>query len=202
MIQNSRENITDIDLPRATLLHALLKGRILTYRRSFLDYVHWWLIFAVVVVGLVAIYILIPGTIFSASFEIFVPLTILAVILHKKFNRKYVLSKRGIAFKMGLLSLTKSEQAVAYSKMRGVEIRRTIMQRIFNVGDVCVNTILGDRPEVVMKGIYNPNEMGAVIEYFIELSTKSEQDSGAKKPRDQIHTALYVDNIANSQFSN
>lgn len=185
-----RQDITNTDLNRSILLKKILAGKVLTYRRSFLDYIHWWLILFLVIAVILAIYILVPGQPSGLPFELFAPLSILAVILHKKFNRKYVISDRGVAFKVGLISLNSSEQALSYSKLRAVQIKRTLLQRVFMIGDVGIETILGDQPEILLKGIYQPAELAAVIDFLIAKDAK--QLKGAPtNPQEQRHTALY-----------
>jgi uncharacterized membrane protein YdbT with pleckstrin-like domain len=187
-----KQYITDTGLPRGALLKKLLAGRVLVYRRSFLDYLHWWVFLVLVLIGILSIYILDPTQPRGLPFEWFAPLAILGVIIHKKYNRKYVISNKGIAFKSGYLSLKLSEQALSFSKLRAVEVNRNLLQRILNLGDVGVDTILGDEPELFLRGIFKPAELAAVIDYFIAKKAEEASQSGGVKPADERHTALYA----------
>jgi uncharacterized membrane protein YdbT with pleckstrin-like domain len=186
-----RQDITDLNLSRQIILKRILSGQVLTYRRSFLDYIQWWALLFLVSMGILAIYIFMPNTAIRGSYELFVPLSILALIIHKKYNRKYVISERGIAFKIGLLSLSSSEQALSYSKMRAVRIKRRLIQRILDLGDIGIETILGDQPEVNLRGINRPTELTAAIDFLIAREAKRSELASAGKPQEQRHTALY-----------
>lgn len=190
--ENMRQDMSSLGLDRHPLLRKLAKGKVLIYRRSFLDLIHWCFFFVLSVVIIIAIYIFIPGEPSGWPFEWFIPLSILTVIIHKKYNRKYVVSAHGISFQRGILSIRKKEQALSYAKFRSAELQQSILQRILNLGDLGITTILGDQPEIKLVGIFKPRELAAVIEFFIAKMVNSFPKEGGGKLQDQIPLAHYL----------
>lgn len=65
-----------------------------------------------------------------------------------------------ITLERGLLSKERTE--VSLDSVRSVNIRQTLMNRIFDTGQVSISTI-GDTPEIVMSGLPNPNMIRELV---------------------------------------
>lgn len=122
---------------------------------------------------------MLPGVSGNLPVEIFLPLAILAVIIHKKYNVRYALSDKGVSVKIGLISLKLHEQQISFNKLKAVEVKRDLFQRIFDIGDLGLSTVMIDNPEVMLVGVRRPAEIAAVIDYYIAHETKGQTEENA-----------------------
>jgi uncharacterized membrane protein YdbT with pleckstrin-like domain len=86
-------------------------------------------------------------------------LTLLIWYVRTKTDR-LVINDEEIVWTHGLLN--KGYTEINMSSVRTTRIRQTLMQRIMNAGDVEIYTA-GDNPELVVKGLPNPDEIRKLI---------------------------------------
>lgn len=68
----------------------------------------------------------------------------------------YVATNTRIVAKTGWLNTRQIE--VRIDDIRGISVKRTLMQRILGIGDVAVGTSATEGVEIVMRGVVNPEE--------------------------------------------
>ncbi len=178
MARIQKEDITEESISRNRIYKRLEEGKVLVFRRSYLDCLPWWALFVLTIVVIVIINLSLPLAREGVPSEIFLPLVVLAVIVHKKYNVRYALSNRGIGIKIGLISIKLHELQISYNKMRAVEVKRDLFQRIFDLGDLGISTVMIDNPEVMVVGVRRPAEIAAVMEYFIAQETITHETGG------------------------
>lgn len=93
----------------------------------------------------------------------FLPLAILAIIIRKRFNRKYVIAESQVSTITGLISWKYSRIRLEYDQLKAVEIEKTLLGRILNVGNIRMSTFLFDEPEMLFLRLYNPEFFATVI---------------------------------------
>ncbi|MCB0319227.1 MAG: PH domain-containing protein, partial [Bdellovibrionales bacterium] len=62
-----------------------------------------------------------------------------------------------------------------YEHIRGVELDRTLYQRMFNLGDIKIGSSMKNEIEVLIRGIYKPDYYKRIIEYRLRLHMESRQ---------------------------
>lgn len=65
-----------------------------------------------------------------------------------------------VTLERGLLSKERTE--VSLDSVRSVNVKQTLMNRVFDTGQVAISTI-GDTPEIVMSGLPNPNKIRDLV---------------------------------------
>lgn len=109
----------------------------------------WWNYFGTVVVGVLLI----------AAFGLGL-LVLLWVHVCVKTTCAVATSKRVIV-KSGWLNTRQTE--VRIEDIRGVNLSRTIWQRIFGIGDIAIGTAATEGAEIVMKGVTDPEAFVAAV---------------------------------------
>ncbi len=168
LIDNKRI-LTDREISRKNISPGMLaermeEGYVIKLHRSFRDEIP--LILLLVVVSVLVVWLTLEAAAldiggFPAQF--FLPLVIVTMILHRRFNSTYFIHKNGVAVVKGILKLYMIRFPLEYDKMRAVEVGKNLLQRLLNVGDIRISTQLIDQPEVVMYGIANPYFYGTLL---------------------------------------
>ena len=93
-----------------------------------------------------------------------VPLVFMGAISHSLLNFRYVLTPDYVMEIEGLLDLREKSVRLHYIHIRGMEIDRSVLQKLLNIGDLRLGSAVahGDS-EIVMKGIYNPRHYKDII---------------------------------------
>lgn len=65
-----------------------------------------------------------------------------------------------VTLERGLLSKERTE--VSLDSVRSVNVKQTLMNRVFDTGQVSISTI-GDTPEIVLSGLPSPNEIRDLV---------------------------------------
>lgn len=94
---------------------------------------------------------------------VFLPLSILAVIMHKRFNSKYTLSKSHVTCVTGLFSWKHSRIRLGYDQLKAIEVEKNVIDRILNTGNIRLSTAMFDQPEVTLKRLHNPQYFAGVV---------------------------------------
>ena len=63
----------------------------------------------------------------------------------------------------GRMSLKRTKAEVSYEDLHGVKVIQSPFERMLNVGTIIAWTALADNPDIIMKGLYNPEEKASII---------------------------------------
>ena len=85
-------------------------------------------------------------------------------------SKKLSVTNRDMLYEEGLLR--KNRKELALDKVRTVEVDQSFVERIFSVGEVRVFTA-GDQPEIVVKGLPDPNRIRELVKQNQHKSEKS-----------------------------
>lgn len=106
----------------------------------------------------------------TAVFPLF--LLVLGVLLARPVflmkDTKHILASHHLYSESGRLSLHRQHVEIAFEKMLGVRFQQNLIERALNVGSVLVWTASADRPEVVLKGIKDPEVITRTIQQRID----------------------------------
>ncbi|RME60629.1 MAG: PH domain-containing protein, partial [Candidatus Dadabacteria bacterium] len=91
-------------------------------------------------------------------------LAALTVLLHRKFDRQYVIGPDYVKEVHGLYSLKMRETILEFAKVHGVEIEKNLFQRLFNLGDIGVGSAMTGSTEIIMVGVRDPEKYAKIIE--------------------------------------
>jgi uncharacterized membrane protein YdbT with pleckstrin-like domain len=89
-----------------------------------------------------------------------VGILILLVWYVKTRSEKLTITREDLRYERGILSKSRSE--VRLTGIRSVRVHQSLFQRMFGTGDIEIYTA-GDRPEIIVKGIPDPNEVREII---------------------------------------
>ena len=76
-------------------------------------------------------------------------------------SHTYTLSDKGLDYKYKLFS--KKEVFISYSKIQNTHLKQGLLQRMFNIGDLYIDTSGSNKIELIMKGIKNPSEIKRIL---------------------------------------
>ena len=85
-------------------------------------------------------------------------------------SKKLSVTNRDMLYEEGLLR--KNRKELALDKVRTVEVDQDFIERIFGVGEVRVFTA-GDKPEIVVEGLPDPNRIRELVKQNQHKSEKS-----------------------------
>ena len=185
-LKTSKRVLKDSEIIRRNLtpektMEFLASGYVISLHRSLRDEVPLiaLLILSISIMTLVTVYF--PDTTESFPMQIFGPLTIIALLCHRRWNAKYFIEKDGITVVKGLLLINLSRLSYDYKKIKVVEVRKNILQRILNVGDVLVSTTHVRQPEISLEGLLNPYFYTGIIKLKIKEAEMPHEKEGGKE---------------------
>ncbi len=183
VIRNSE--IARRNISPARLAEYLAQGYVVKLHRSFRDELPLFILLAAVL-GLIMWYWAAYPEIDAGGFpaELFLPLAIIGVILHRKYNSTYYIHQHGIAIVKGILKFYLVRLPLEYERMRAVEVGKNLLQRILNVGDIRISTQLIDQPEIIIQGIAIPYFYGTFLRTALTKFDPQGQQSATTKPTD------------------
>ncbi len=103
------------------------------------------------------------------------PILILVVLVVKHFNYRYVISEDHVRTLSGIISLRMLDKRLDMQHIRGVEIERSIFDRLFNLGDLEIGSAMHGQDDLIMYGIYNPERFRKMIEHQISKINNQEE---------------------------
>ena len=92
-----------------------------------------------------------------------VPILSAALVIHRLYDRRYVIASDYVRSVSGLLSMRKQDMRIAFQDVRGVEVDRSLYQRIVNVGDMPSGSAMQAGVEVQFLGVRNPSRYRDII---------------------------------------
>jgi uncharacterized membrane protein YdbT with pleckstrin-like domain len=78
----------------------------------------------------------------------------------KSRSEKLTITAEDLRYEKGILSKARSE--LRLTGIRSVRVNQSLFQRMFGTGDIEIFTA-GDAPEVILKGMPDPNEIREII---------------------------------------
>ena len=78
------------------------------------------------------------------------------------YSTEYSITAKSVSVKTGLFSTRRSEIRIA--DIRGVEIERTLWQRLINTGTVAIGTAATSSAEIYIADVSDPQKVVAVID--------------------------------------
>ncbi|MCA9200721.1 MAG: PH domain-containing protein [Planctomycetales bacterium] len=93
-----------------------------------------------------------------------VPVTLLGYVVHKLYNRRYLIGPDHVRCVEGLLSLSKKDVRIDFEDLRGIEVDRSLIGRILNVGDVKIGSAMTAEVEVVFSGVFDPSKYRNMVD--------------------------------------
>lgn len=145
----------------------LTEGYVVKLHRSMRDEIPLLILLVLSIVTMVGISISLEGTIPTFPVQVFSPLVIVGIIVHRRYNATYFIESGGIAIVKGILTFNLSRMTLEYKKMRAIEVGKNLLERFLNVGDVRISTRLFDSPGIAFRGIANPYFYATVIRNHI-----------------------------------
>lgn len=92
------------------------------------------------------------------------PCYILIIGILRIYDVRYIIDSRGLEAKVGILRLNQTITRVLYSDIRSAETDQSLIERLFNVGDVEIGTAATAQIEVIFRGVAAPREVQNIIQ--------------------------------------
>ena len=96
------------------------------------------------------------------------PIAVFVVLLHRLYDSKYLITAEHVVQVDGRMSLSSKTSEVSFEFVRGIEVTRSFLQRLFDVGDIKVVSFvsngLSEGGEVTLRGIRVPSHFKHVVE--------------------------------------
>lgn len=149
------------------------KEQLLEVHRSLLSVMSSVLVFLVSVVIVYGVNVALrnfepePGSLWSylsPRWLALIPAVILIEILRKYHDDLYLFGIEKITHLNGRLSLSYSVPSIKYTHIRAITVKQDLIARLFDYGNIEVETAAKDGAEVVIEGIRNPRELALLIE--------------------------------------
>jgi len=105
-----------------------------------------------------------PSYILGGILIFFFGIGIIVIIIIEGVRRghKYYITNQRIIYEYSFLS--RKSSSTKYKNIRDVHLSQNIIERIFKIGKVEVNTSGGNEREIILKGIENPQQIKNKIE--------------------------------------
>lgn len=117
---------------------------------------------------------------FTFPLYVFVFIVFMARPIFTLYNCRHEIGEHHVYSVQGIWSLKRDHVEIPFEDILGVRYKQTILQRIFDVGDILVWTANADRPEIVMEGIGEPEEGMHIIRSRIDQTILSEKHKTIK----------------------
>jgi len=127
---------------------------------------------------------------FSLRWLAVVPAVVLLEIVRKHHDDLYILNIDTITHHEGRLSLTSSLPSLKYTDILRMCIKQDIMGRIFNYGDIELDSAGEQGVELTIRGVRAPHELMALIERLrsYNLERTGNQDNAPAKAFEASNT--------------
>ena len=117
-----------------------------------------------------------------------IPAGVLLEVLRKYHNDLYVLGTHSLTSYHGRLSLSYSVPTLKYGHIRSVSVDQDIWGRIFDYGDISIQTAASDDNELLMVGVRNPVALATLIEelrnHSREQADKGESEEAVEETKE------------------
>ena len=94
------------------------------------------------------------------------PVAVLLEILRRYYNDLYVFGAHRVTHFKGQLSLKSSRPSLKYTDILAVRVKQDIWGRVFNVGNIELDTAATTEVELTMHGVRAPGELANIVHKF------------------------------------
>ena len=106
------------------------------------------------------------------------PVLLLFYILHILRDRRYIIGADYVRSIQGLLSLRKKDVRIELQNIRGIEIDRSLYERILNLGTLHITSTMSSEHDVMLVGVLNPsNYRDLILERMKHVGPTVERDT-------------------------
>ena len=97
---------------------------------------------------------------------LFIGLGALGMVAFKRFTWKYTIDGNRVSRHYGIIS--RNQQSVRIRDLRSVELNQSLMQRLFNVGNIAFYSAGSASAEVIFKGVLDPARLRDRIDNMVD----------------------------------
>lgn len=108
-----------------------------------------------------------------------VPFVLLALAAIRIYDVRYVIDSRGLESRIGILGFHQRTVRVRFNDIRSAETEQTLLERVFDVGDVEVGTAATADIEIVFEGVAAPHEVQDMIQRERDRALELLQQGGS-----------------------
>ncbi len=133
---------------------------------------HWvLLLFVIAMVGVAAFATVTDGYMVSQVPLVFWAVAAIAVIvmIYHRFQWRFEVDETRLKTHQGIVS--RNQQSVRLKDLRSIELRQSLFQRLFNVGDIAFYTSGSAEAEIYFHGISAPTRVRDRIKDIMDAST-------------------------------
>jgi uncharacterized membrane protein YdbT with pleckstrin-like domain len=94
----------------------------------------------------------------QVMFNILATSLIMLVIIYNRYKWKFSVDDAHVQSRQGIIALIKQER-ISLKKIRGIQVKQTAIQRMFDVGDVEFHTAGNSDAKIVFVGIKSPSAL-------------------------------------------
>jgi uncharacterized membrane protein YdbT with pleckstrin-like domain len=94
----------------------------------------------------------------QVMFNILATSLIMLVIIYNRYKWKFSVDDDHVQSRQGIIALIKQER-ISLKKIRGIQVKQTAIQRMFDVGDVEFHTAGNSDAKIVFVGIKSPSAL-------------------------------------------
>lgn len=113
----------------------------------------------------------------------FVPLFIVGQAVLRIYDVRYIIDKKGIESKIGILSLSQTITRIRYEDIRSIDSRQTLSERMLGIGTLEMGTAASAGLEMSFSGIANPLKVQKMIQ--------AERDARLRQAASRQHSKEY-----------
>jgi uncharacterized membrane protein YdbT with pleckstrin-like domain len=117
-------------------------------------------------------------------------ISLVALVVFRRFNVRYVIDEDGIKALRGILSNNQVDSKLEYYQIRGMEIHRTLFQRLISTGDLHLRGATGNDTEVCFKGILYPYRVQKIIQQRHRLQGVDYRAQGEQEYRSENYAGI------------
>lgn len=92
------------------------------------------------------------------------PAVSLGDLIARIYNVRYVLNRRGLEAREGIISLNQYITAIRFEDIRLIEVDQNLVGRFLNYGNVRIGTAATGEAEIVMHGVEAPREIQSLVQ--------------------------------------
>lgn len=152
------------NLSAVEVVQRLEKGDVIYLRKSIWDLFPELFGLAAIIVFFAVFALANPETIFGVVMGGLIACAVVGMIIFRKLNEKrHELAWNMVSSTVGRHTNQQRSLTIDSTQLKTTEVTQTILQRIFNVGDVRVSDMVPDSTDIIFEGIPCPDFYAAVM---------------------------------------
>ncbi len=93
-----------------------------------------------------------------------IPLFFLATSIFRIYNVRYSVDKGGVRARLGVISVKEIDYSVRYEDIRAINIGRTIIEKMLDIGKVEISSAASSDVELTLEGVAYPDDIKRMLE--------------------------------------